>query len=495
MTNIWLLCEERPKESVIKTILEQFHEDKEDDSLIIEDNIKIKPRFNEHNSFDFIFDVEGIRSNIVNKIYIKIARSYSRSSFVDYLVFYQSEEPVVDDDGNNSLVYAIEETKTSDGDSRNTGVYQRCSKFVFLDLYYDNIKKIMLYNDSMIEKETISDTNIFGTRMLKSLDVKILGKVVDDDIYSPFGSVKALLDSKEKMKPPPGDNVPITIVELDDRIEVSARLSNPVEKHNIGHDPNMGAISLIASTIRKLGYDKDIVITQHGVSKEYLEKSKGNKLLRIITKPEVNATLENLTIPDLIPIKGGYWKYEESSEKMVSILVHLQANYQGIAHIYENHAGSERGFLRDAKGQEIPIPKVIGSEDIPDVAEEIKENFYDSKKRVKIPIPDLVLANRGGDSITDILLLEAKKAENVLDGLASLNSYDIFVESALKKNGYEDPSINIERYVILFGGDKDEIVELDNKVLLQLCDSGEIILNPNGPEWFKEIFSIESLIS
>ena len=29
-------------------------------------------------------------------------------------------------------IYAIEETKTDDKESRNTGVYQRCSKFIFI---------------------------------------------------------------------------------------------------------------------------------------------------------------------------------------------------------------------------------------------------------------------------------------------------------------------------------------------------------------------------
>lgn len=45
-----------------------------------------------------------------------------------FLIFYQDKQPVVDD----TPLYAIEETKTDDKESRNTGVYQRCSKFVFI---------------------------------------------------------------------------------------------------------------------------------------------------------------------------------------------------------------------------------------------------------------------------------------------------------------------------------------------------------------------------
>jgi hypothetical protein len=44
------------------------------------------------------------------------------------------------------LTSSKEETKIDDQESRNTGVYQRCSKFVFIKNYYSNTKLIMLYN-------------------------------------------------------------------------------------------------------------------------------------------------------------------------------------------------------------------------------------------------------------------------------------------------------------------------------------------------------------
>jgi hypothetical protein len=37
---------------------------------------------------------------------------------MDFLVFYQNDEPKITD----KPIYAIEETKTDDGESRNTGV-------------------------------------------------------------------------------------------------------------------------------------------------------------------------------------------------------------------------------------------------------------------------------------------------------------------------------------------------------------------------------------
>ena len=92
----------------------------------------------QENKFTFTYEVIGFRCNIVNKIYIKTIKGHS--SFVDFLIFYQENEPTQED----IPLYIIEETKTDDKESRNTGVYQRCAKFIFAAYYYPNVKKIML---------------------------------------------------------------------------------------------------------------------------------------------------------------------------------------------------------------------------------------------------------------------------------------------------------------------------------------------------------------
>ena len=51
------------------------------------------------------------------------------------IVFYQNHEPKTSD----TPIYAIEETKTDDSESRNTGIFQRASKFVYIEYYYPNI--------------------------------------------------------------------------------------------------------------------------------------------------------------------------------------------------------------------------------------------------------------------------------------------------------------------------------------------------------------------
>ena len=119
-SNLWILTEERPKKEVLGVIIEKFAKDHGIACFI--NNIRILPLLNKDKTFTFTYEVKGLDSQIVNQIFIKTVSGYS--SFVDFLVFYQDNEPIL----NDKPVYAIEETKTDDAESRNTGVYQRASK-------------------------------------------------------------------------------------------------------------------------------------------------------------------------------------------------------------------------------------------------------------------------------------------------------------------------------------------------------------------------------
>lgn len=197
--NIWILTEERPKKQVIATILQKFTQDYKLTGFI--DSIRILPIL-QGGKFAFTYEVIGFRCNKVNKVYIKTVSG--NSSFTDFLIFFQKEEPKQKD----IPIYAIEETKTDDKESRNTGVYQRCSKFVFVDNYYPNAKKIMLYNLQIEQKEKPTETYIFGTRLLLTLGVEILGKKLDKDVFIPFETIDEVIDFKDNMRQPPKGNVP-----------------------------------------------------------------------------------------------------------------------------------------------------------------------------------------------------------------------------------------------------------------------------------------------
>jgi hypothetical protein len=116
-----------------------------------------------------------------------------------------------------------------------------------------------------------------------------------------------------------------------------------VKNGALAHDPNIGGLSLICAVIRKLGWQNQIAITHHGLSQEYITKTRGkNKALYLFSKLGVD--LDGITMPRDVSMPEVYWKYSQSSEKVASILLHLTAQYCGVHGIYENHAGCERGY-------------------------------------------------------------------------------------------------------------------------------------------------------
>lgn len=214
MKNLWILTEERPKKNVLAIIIQKFLKDQNFVGFI--NPLRILPIL-ENGKFTFTYEVKGVDCNKIGKIFIKTISG--NSSFTDFLIFFQNEEPTEKD----NPIYAIEETKTDDKESRNTGVYQRCSKFVFLDYYFPNIKKIMLYHLQVEQKEKPTETYIFGTKLLLTLGVEILGKKLDENIFTPFKNIEEIIDFKESMRKAPAGNIPILLTKFSNKIEISEK--------------------------------------------------------------------------------------------------------------------------------------------------------------------------------------------------------------------------------------------------------------------------------
>lgn len=462
MDNLWLLTEERPKPSVILQIIEMYCNDF-NDTILSHTEIKIKPLI-ERGCFKFIYEVEGLKVNNADKILIKTVSG--SSSFLDFLLFKQSNAPA-EGNPNDNLIMAIEETKTSDDESRNTGVYQRGSKFVYITPYYDNVKLYMLYNEELEAREDKkpSDTSIFGTNILLTLGVTIVGKDISK-WFKPFRSLEELIKFKAGMRQPPAGNIPITITKYDDRIEVSGRLSKPANVGNIGHDPNIGALSMISKCIRTLGWNKDIVITMHGVTQEYVNRTKGkNKFLYICNILDLK--LDGIVMPEKVELPELYWHYEMSSEKMTSILLHVLGMYNGMRCIYENHAGCERGYFRTKSGRLVTLPKK-------------------DRNGINLYLPDVVLYDEPSNII---LLVEGKKLSTLANGIDEIKYYDS-IENEYIKPEYID--VNIIRYVSIFGGRKAGYLHHD--VLIYMNLEGKIYINPSAPECVKSMFRAVGVI-
>lgn len=414
---------------------------------------------NKENVFQYLYEVEGLKVKKANKLFIKTVSG--RSSFLDFLLFKQKNAPI-EGDKNNNLIMAIEETKTTDDESRNTGVYQRGSKFVYIKYYHPDVKLYMLYNvpKGIDENKEPSDTSIFGTNILLTLNVKIIGKDINK-WFKPFKTLDELIEFKSNMRKPPAGNVPIDITKYDSHIEVSGRLAKPKDAGNIGHDPNIGALSMISNCIRVLGWEKDIIITKHGVSQDYVSRNINNKFIYICDM--LNLKLDNIEMPKTVTTPKKYWYYEKSSEKIASILLHVASVYNGLYSVYENHAGCERGYFINKNSNLITLPKKDSS----------GNNLF---------LPDVILYDKN-DNI--ILLVEGKKFSTLEDGLKEIESYDSIENEFIKPN-FKNASIL--RCLSIFGGTENH--HLNDKVLLYVNHQGEIFLNPNAPNCIVDSFNI-----
>jgi hypothetical protein len=449
--NLWLLTEERPKKEVLAKIFHKFAKDYGFAAFI--DNLRIFPILVD-NKFTFIYEVTGFRCNKVERVYLKTVSG--KSSFTDYLIFFQKHEPTI----NDQPIYAIEETKTDDSESRNTGVYQRCSKFVFIHYFFPNVRKIMLYSLQIKQKEKPTDTYIFGTRLLLTLGVEILGKTLDKNIFKPFNSIDEIIKLKSEMRHAKVDNVPILLKKYKNKIEISGRL---YKSGRLSHDPNIGALSIICAVLRKLGWRNQLVITHHGLEQEHVGKT--NKFVLIANK--LNISLKDLVIPKA-EFKSEYWKYDADGEKLGTIFIHVVVeNFTEGYSIFENHAGCEKGYFITKEGNPIPLAKYKD-----------RALYKNGDKSQNIEIPDLILIDMGR---CEIINIEGKKYRFRHNGIEELKGYE-FIEKNYIKTHY--PKFKIIRTVVLYGSKEQQLIEIEIGFLLN--ENGELILGIKAPALFKK---------
>ncbi|MFH1029868.1 MAG: hypothetical protein V1770_01255 [bacterium] len=449
--NLWILTEERPKREVIANILMMFAKDHKFACFI--DTIRILPIL-EKGKFSFLYEVVGFRSNKISKVFIKSVSGFS--SFVDFLIFFQEKQPIQTD----IPLYAIEETKTDDKESRNTGVYQRASKFVFLDSYYPDVKKLMLYNLQIEQKEVPTATYIFGTRLLLTLGVEILGKKLDSKIFQPFHSVDEIVALKKVMRKAPKGNIPILIKKVGDKITVSGRL---YKSGGLAHDPNIGALSLICAVIRKLGWNGEIIVTKHGLKQKHIQAD--NKFVKIANK--LNVKVYGLSIP-ASKHRDNYWKYEIEGEKLGTIFIHLVVeNFTEGYSIFENHAGCEKGYFITSDGKHIPLEKYSD-----------RKAYKAGNKDKIISIPDLILIDFGRSEVINI---EGKKYQFRQNGIEELKGFADIEKTYIKKYY---PKFKITRTVVLYGGTEKKIIEIEIGFLLN--ENGDLVLGIKAPKLFRE---------
>jgi len=448
--NVWLLTEERPKRSVVLTILQRLC--KELDFTGTENSLKIVPIMSA-GKFTFRYKVLGFVADEIKEIFIVPVSGYS--SFVDYIVFYQDEMPK---DKQDDPVLLIEETKTDDSESRNTGVYQRCSKFVFSEAFYPDSVKIMLYSLKIPQKIKPTFTYVFGTRMLKTIGVEIMGKKLDDDLYTPFASIEELMELKNSM-PSPRNGVPVRFTKRDDVISISAKLE---KNGKLGHDPNIGMVAMMTACLRYLGWEGRIVITHHGLPAHYLVgKNKFNHIANLL-----NVELEGIGL-SMHALPDQYWQLEKEKEKTGTIFTHvITENLADGLLVYENHGGCERGYFTEystREGVPVVIPKYVD-----------KAAYKAGNKNAIVFIPDLVLFDEARNEVLDI---EGKTFKNWQQGVVELANYNYF-ESEYVAKYY--PGTAIIRSLVLAGSGNSEVAKTIPELSLYLTNEGDVILGQSA---------------
>lgn len=456
---LWILTEERPKKDVVGQILNKFIQGQGIAAFF--DTLRIIPMLDESSLFTSTYKIVGVTSPAIENVYLRIISG--NSSFVDYLVYFQDEEPTA----LERPLYAIEETKTDDSESRNTGVFQRATKFVYLDVFYPGVDMTMLYNLQIAQKSSPTQTNIFGTRCFRTLGVQFMGKTDSQESVDAWSSVDELIAYKAQMRRPPAGNVPILIEKIsEDLITVSGRL---FKAGGLAHDPNIGALSLISATLRKLGWTKRIQITQHGLSDHMVRPA--NKFVQIAN--HLNLEIEGIPVP-AARYPDDYWRFESTGEKLGTIFVHLVVEEfsEGFS-IYENHAGCERGYFYTADGTPLAVGKRLSDDD-----------GYMPKDAEKIAIPDLIVIDVAR---LELINIEGERAVNVLTGIKQLETFTN-IERTYLKHYY--PEYKVLRTVVLYGGSGEKIEHIEVSLLLN--SEGRIVLGVEAPQVFKE--SVKNLV-
>lgn len=450
---LWILTEEKPKVSVISKIIDTYCADFNDTCCNCS-NVKIKPIF-EDGVFKFQYLVEGMTLSMVGDIRILIVSG--SSSFVDFLLFKQKEQPM--ENGTDVPIMAIEETKTCDIESRNTGVYQRGTKFVFIRHFYPTVKLYMLYNDENAagKMKRPSQTSIFGTNLLLTIGVNIIGK--DLKWFNSFSSIDDILNFKSKMRNPPNGER-IIIAKNDDSISISSRLDKRHCEGKISHDPNIGALTILAKCFRDLGWRGKIVVTNHHIEQRNINTTRAEKNKFLYVCHLLGMTLDGISLPDTI-LPSSYWHYDMSSEKVASILLHVQAEYRGLKEVYQNHAGCERGYFICLNDNIITLPKK-------------------DKNGINLYLPDLVMAD---SESKNVLLIEGKKLSTLKAGLDEICDYDSIENEYIHP---QFPGYNVIRGVSIFGGSKDSIPA--KGVMFYLNNNGNVFVSDDAPVCIKQLF-------
>lgn len=323
--------------------------------------------------------------------------------FPDYLA-YQGIISEIGSTAQDTPILALEETKSTSAESRNM-LWQRLTKLIALNKRFPHTKipfYLHIPSGPFSKTQPISVQN--ALRALLTLGGS-LSNSAECFRLLPFLSIGDLLSSINSTSAV-ATNTTVRLNIFDDRSTITIRLQKGTKQDALS-DPNTGQLLAIAACLKMFGAPP-LVVLKHGLSLEYLETPKRNKLVELSNFLNISfETAKGIKRLNAVPsVNTEFWK-ESNDEKLASIRLDILASTFGSAHgvsvVFSNHGGCELSYYFPLRSPHVTLGKQPGR-------------------------PDLIIAD---DKTKTLFVLEAKKSNYVARGLQSLLQEASFLDSKL----------------------------------------------------------------
>ena len=428
MDNLWILGEEALRPKSLKYIIEEATGVQVNENDIVVDKVTTRLTFQRYYEITG-FDVPGVDS-----IFYEIVSG--TENFVDYLVYKQHTRPTESD----TPILIVEDNKSRPSDAGNMHK-QRLIKFYNASLHYPNVP--MLYLNTVPDfKRTkgVSPAYKKSARLYNTLGVKV--KLIDfvgedrSPEWNPYASIEEMVEDNSITFR--GNRTPTGLKLENNILYISTKLLKPAGLS----DPGVGFVGGVSQAARKLGFKGDIVVINHKLPSVWLSKPRKSKLAKISEMLNVDFDIEKHKVQmKYSGVAKNYWTRKTTGEKHATILLEIMLRNRGWKVIYDNHAGTERGWFITPEGNHLPVAKNIGG------------------------IPDLVVI---APDKKEILVIEGEMYKNANKGIAQFATFIGF--NRLLREQY--PGYSIKYHLTLNGGHDT----LEN-VLFHLKKDGTIVEN------------------
>ena len=345
----------------------------------------------------------------------------------------------------------IEITKGSFRGSGNNSQYQRFTKFI--PVINTNMKLIYYFDTT--------DTDIRGKTKLamkcwkkNKINIRVSNPILQieiDNLSTDFTLESFAEEWTQSSRPSPfgifkGRTQSISV---EDNL-IRLKNFNILKKNKITHDPGIGTIMLVLSTILQFQTHKPIVISEHELSQDLITNSKRNKFLKFlcILKERFNTdiTIENIVIP-VCDLEYSSLNRGSTSEKCISIHDEILLASKGYDILYVNHARGEQEYFT-VEGNKSSIKKTIFK-------------------------PDIIYADK--DTST-IYFVEAERYCNYETGLKQIKSWRSNITKEFYKGvvmGTKYENYSFKAYLTLYDS-KNQSIICDKKYVKKILNNKRI---------------------